>query len=154
MAPIADVDVQATVSMQQGTEMGVCARLDTAGNGYCFATSWGGGAYPQIAKFSADEQNPTGIASSPSAYPIAQNTDYVVELKAQGNSISGRIYPVGTSAPVVGPHKQWTVRSQAACRVLRVRQPAHQIRDRNPELANTSSASATTTAAAATTTSQ
>ena len=106
LPPVADVDVKATVSLPQGTEMGVCARMNTAGDGYCFATSWGGGTYPQIAKFSGGDQNPAGIASAQASYPVAQNTDYVVELQVQGSSISGRIYPAGATAPTA-----WTVQT-------------------------------------------
>jgi hypothetical protein len=106
MLPASDVDVQATVSMEQGTEMGVCARMDAAGNGYCFATSWGGGTYPQIGKFSNGDQNPMGIASAQTPSPIAPNTNYIVELRVQGSSISGRIYQAGTTAPTA-----WTAQT-------------------------------------------
>jgi hypothetical protein len=106
LSPVGDVDVQATVSMEQGTEMGVCARMNSAGDGYCFAISWGGGTYPQIGKFSGGNQNPAGIASARASYPISQNVDYVVKLRVQGNSIFGKIYQAGTSEPAA-----WTVQT-------------------------------------------
>ncbi len=101
LPPSADVEVQAIVAMDQGTEMGVCARMSSIGNGYCFATSWGGGNYPQIAKFSNGEQNPAGIASAHEPYPIAHNVDYIVKLRVQGSLISGKIYQAGTPEPTM-----------------------------------------------------
>ena len=98
MTPQNDYDVIATVSLRSGSEIGVCGRMDNNGNGYCFATNWGGGGGTQIASLTNNNQNPNGMSAG-NGTSIQPSADYIFKVRFQGNSIYGKVYPANSAEP-------------------------------------------------------
>src|SRR3989338_2759367 len=96
MTPGSDYEVTANVALRSGNQFGVCARLDTAGNGYCFALGDNSDVF--FAHFRNGDQNPTvGKVASTSGRSL--NTVYTLKFRVLGNRLYGKYYPAGSPEP-------------------------------------------------------
>ncbi len=101
-----DYAVTARVQFLAGqNEAGICARMDSQGNGYCFSTSWGGTSGTMISKFHGGDQNPQNLNGGNSVN-LQDNVWYDLKLQVSGNTISGKIWQDGTNEPFV-----WTAQA-------------------------------------------
>lgn len=98
ISPFADGDVYAIVRFSSGKEVGLCGRMDSDGNGYCFSTGWGGFDQVAISMMRNRDQNPVIVVPGMMQH-ISTDTDYVMKLRFEGAKISGKIFPYGEPEP-------------------------------------------------------
>ncbi len=100
---LSDYEFTAQVRFKQGSEAGVCARMDSIGNGYCFVSSWGGGNNLMIAKFMVNSQNPKDIQATDNVQAIngriSSNVWYNMKIQVVGSTIKGKIWQYGNIEP-------------------------------------------------------
>ncbi len=100
---LSDYEFTAQVRFKQGIEAGVCARMDSIGNGYCFVSSWGGGSNLMIGKFMVNSQNPKDIQATDNVQAIgggiSQNIWYNMKIQVSGSTIKGKIWKFGNTEP-------------------------------------------------------
>ena len=96
MTPMSDYEVTANVALRSGSQFGVCARLDTAGNGYCFALGDNSDVF--FAHFRNGDQNPT-VGKVVSTSGRSLNTVYTMKFRVLGNRLYGKYYPASSPEP-------------------------------------------------------
>jgi hypothetical protein len=97
MSDMTNYEAQIVANYRSQKQLGVCARMDANGNGYCFATD-GTVNNTFIAKYKNNDQNPEVIQVGV-PYEVSYGSDYVLKIKVQGNTIYGKVFALGIAEP-------------------------------------------------------
>ena len=96
MTPQTDYEVKTIVRLRDGRQVGLCGRMDDAGNGYCYAI----GDYNDtfLAVFQGNDQNPE-VATVSKNLIFDQNAEYILKLRLTGPRVQGKAYRLGQPEP-------------------------------------------------------
>ncbi len=106
-----DYEASATIELLGGlvgNEAGICARTNSQGFGYCYSLSWGGSTqtnqYTMLGHFWPQQingvytYNPSDLKPGTGVDALPGNV-YNIKIKTQGNTLSGKAWPQGSSEP-------------------------------------------------------
>jgi arylsulfatase A-like enzyme len=100
-------EIETLVTPRAGQSFGPCGRLNDNGDGYCFRVRPGGVTVPVISKFTDRVSGPEDLASG-SPVSIGSNQAYIMKIRFNEDTISGKIYASGTT------ESDWQVTAQDA----------------------------------------